>query len=481
MSERNEQPAAEAAKPADDRDAQTRNGRPAADAPSPSAGSSPAETAADTTGEKTAETPAASPQGDPLPDKAASAAEPPAPAATGDEQLADQTSGRTSEPPATATADSANTADEALTAASESAKPETGEQAVKPEPGKSESPSEPSRPGAAKPEPGESDSGQSESGEAASAASETSKPEQTKAETGDSTSDKNKSDERESGQSESGEAASAASETSKPEQTKAETGDSTSDKNKPDERESGKAEPVAAASGPVVQEAAEETGEEEAAEEVRRYDCTVPEQRAAGLADAATAIRQGKLVVIPTDTVYGIGADAFTPSAVNALLAAKGRGRDMPVPVLVGTVRAANALVDDLGPHGQDLIDAFWPGPLTIICHAGRSLRWDLGDTKGTVAVRMPLHAVALELLKETGPMAVSSANRSGAPPATTAAEAEEQLGASVAVYLDGGPCIEAVPSTIVDLTTPVPRVLRKGAIPVEKLKNIVGYVATDE
>ena len=177
-----------------------------------------------------------------------------------------------------------------------------------------------------------------------------------------------------------------------------------------------------------------------------RFDCSIPEQRAAGIEAAVDAVRQGKLVVIPTDTVYGIGADAFTPSAVNALLAAKGRGRDMPVPVLVGSVRAANALLDDLGPYGQDLIDAFWPGPLTIIGHAVRSLQWDLGETKGTVAVRMPLHAVALDLLKETGPMAVSSANRSGAPPATTVAEAEEQLGDSVAVYLDGGRCTQPFP-----------------------------------
>jgi len=226
---------------------------------------------------------------------------------------------------------------------------------------------------------------------------------------------------------------------------------------------------------------APETGEEGDKPKVQRFDCAIPEQREAGLEAAVDAIRQGKLIVLPTDTVYGIGADAFTPSAVNALLAAKGRGRDMPVPVLVGTVRAANALVDDLGPYGQDLIDAFWPGPLTIIGHAGRSLRWDLGETKGTVALRMPLHSVALDLLKETGPMAVSSANRSGAPPATTIAEAEEQLGDSVAVYLDGGRCTQPIPSTIVDLTTPVPRVLRKGAVPVEKLKNIVGYVATDD
>jgi L-threonylcarbamoyladenylate synthase len=212
----------------------------------------------------------------------------------------------------------------------------------------------------------------------------------------------------------------------------------------------------------------------------RRYDCTNSEQRAAGVADAVSAIRAGELVVIPTDTVYGIGADAFTPLAVAALLEAKGRGRDMPVPVLVGTVRAASALVEDLGTYGQDLIDSFWPGPLTLICRASRSLSWDLGDSKGTVAIRMPLHAVALELLKETGPMAVSSANRTGAPPATTAADAEEQLAESVAVYLDGGPCSDSTPSTIIDLTTPVPRVLRQGAIPVEKLRSVVGYVATD-
>ncbi|AQZ66236.1 threonylcarbamoyl-AMP synthase [[Actinomadura] parvosata subsp. kistnae] len=213
----------------------------------------------------------------------------------------------------------------------------------------------------------------------------------------------------------------------------------------------------------------------------RRFDCSDPDQRTVALMEAAAAVRRGDLVVLPTDTVYGIGADAFTPDAVKALLDAKGRGRDTPPPVLVGTVRAATALVDDLGPYGQDLIDAFWPGPLTLVCKANRALSWDLGDTKGTVAVRMPLHPVALDLLKETGPMAVSSANRSGAPAATTAAEAEEQLGDSVEVYLDGGKTTDNTPSTILDLTTAVPRLLRRGAIPVEKLRGIIGYLATDD
>ncbi|MFI7626686.1 L-threonylcarbamoyladenylate synthase [Microbispora rosea] len=213
----------------------------------------------------------------------------------------------------------------------------------------------------------------------------------------------------------------------------------------------------------------------------RRFDCADQTERMTGLAEAISAIRRGELVVLPTDTVYGIGADAFTPSAVNALLEGKGRGRDIPVPVLVGTVRAANALVESLGTYGQDLVDAFWPGPLTLILRANRSLSWDLGDTKGTVAVRMPLHPVALDLLKETGPMAVSSANRSGNPPPTTVDEAEEQLGEAVDVYLDGGPCDDTMPSTIVDLTTAVPRVLRKGAIPVDKIRGLVGYLATEE
>ncbi|GAA0845036.1 L-threonylcarbamoyladenylate synthase [Streptosporangium amethystogenes subsp. fukuiense] len=212
----------------------------------------------------------------------------------------------------------------------------------------------------------------------------------------------------------------------------------------------------------------------------RRFDCIDAEQRATGLAEAASVLGRGELVVLPTDTVYGIGADAFTPAAVTALLDAKGRGRDMPVPVLVGTVRAANALVENLGPYGQDLVDAFWPGPLTLICRANRSLSWDLGDAKGTVAIRMPLHAVALDLLKETGPLAVSSANRSGAPAATSAADAEKQLGDSVSVYLDAGPCESGTPSTILDLTTAVPRLLRRGAVTVERLRGVIGYVATD-
>jgi L-threonylcarbamoyladenylate synthase len=203
------------------------------------------------------------------------------------------------------------------------------------------------------------------------------------------------------------------------------------------------------------------------------FDCADEEQRSAGIAAAVTAVLKGELVVLPTDTVYGVGADAFRPAAVQSLLDAKGRGRDMPPPVLVGSVRAASALVEDLGPYGQELIDEFWPGGLTLICRASRSLKWDLGETKGTVAVRMPQDQVALDVLAQTGPMAVSSANLTGQPAATTAESAREQLGDVVEIYLDGGPCETDVASTIVDMTGDMPRLLRVGAVPIGRLREV--------
>jgi tRNA threonylcarbamoyl adenosine modification protein (Sua5/YciO/YrdC/YwlC family) len=208
-----------------------------------------------------------------------------------------------------------------------------------------------------------------------------------------------------------------------------------------------------------------------------RYDCADTQQREEGLAAAVTAVQEGQLVVLPTDTVYGLGADAFNAAAVTALLAAKGRGRNMPPPVLVGTVAAAAALTESLGPFGQDLIDEFWPGPLTLVFRASATLMWDLGDTMGTVAVRMPLHPVALDLLRQTGPMAVSSANRHSLPAATTVAEAENQLGDAISIYLDGGACADNVPSTILDLTGTVPRMLRAGALSIDELRKIVPVI----
>jgi L-threonylcarbamoyladenylate synthase len=206
----------------------------------------------------------------------------------------------------------------------------------------------------------------------------------------------------------------------------------------------------------------------------RFFDCNDADERTRGLALAAGAAKRGELIVLPTDTVYGLGCDAFTNEAVADLLAAKGRGRDMPVPVLVGSPRVLDGLASGVTQRVRDLVEAFWPGALTLVCQAQPTLTWDLGDSRGTVAIRMPLHPVAIELLREVGPMAVSSANRSGHPPATTVDEAADQLGDVVAVYLDGGPSGEAVPSSIVDVTGPVPVLLRAGAVDADTLRGVV-------
>lgn len=203
-------------------------------------------------------------------------------------------------------------------------------------------------------------------------------------------------------------------------------------------------------------------------------DCRDPAGRSAALAAATAAVTSGRLVVMPTDTVYGIGADAFDGGAVASLLAAKGRGRDMPVGVLVGSWHTIEGLVYAVPDSARELIRAFWPGALSLVVRQAPSLQWDLGDARGTVMLRMPLHPVALELLRQTGPMAVSSANVSGQPPATTAEEAQRQLGDLVEVYLDGGPCPELAASTIVDLTVQPPRILREGPVSVEAVARVL-------
>ncbi|ARE74540.1 L-threonylcarbamoyladenylate synthase [Streptomyces avidinii] len=206
----------------------------------------------------------------------------------------------------------------------------------------------------------------------------------------------------------------------------------------------------------------------------RRYDCNDATDRKTGLREAASAVRRGELVVLPTDTLYGIGADAFSPEAVHDLLAAKGRGRGMPTPVLIGSPNTLHGLVTDFSEQAWELVDAFWPGALTLVAKHQPSLAWDLGDTGGTVAVRMPLHPVAIELLTEVGPMAVSSANLSGHPAPEDCDAAREMLGDSVSVYLDGGPTPGIQPSSIVDVTGKVPVLLREGALTADQLREVV-------
>jgi L-threonylcarbamoyladenylate synthase len=190
------------------------------------------------------------------------------------------------------------------------------------------------------------------------------------------------------------------------------------------------------------------------------------------LDEAVDVVANGGLVVLPTDTVYGIGADAFSPVAVQELLDAKGRGRQMPPPVLIADVRTLDGLATDVPPHARLLAEAFWPGGLTLIVRAQPSLAWDLGETHGTVALRVPDHATARALLRRTGPLAVSSANRTGQQAAVTAADAYRMLGDRVRVYLDAGDAPGQVASTIVDATGPL-RVVREGAISLAELNAV--------
>jgi tRNA threonylcarbamoyl adenosine modification protein (Sua5/YciO/YrdC/YwlC family) len=221
----------------------------------------------------------------------------------------------------------------------------------------------------------------------------------------------------------------------------------------------------------------------------RIYDCSVDTDLLTGMRLAKVAIGRKELVVLPTDTVYGLACDAFSHEGVQSLLEAKGRDIQSPPPVLIGNAAALDGLAQDIPALAHKLADTFWPGALTMILKAQPSLTWDLGETKGTVALRMPDHKIALALLQETGPLAVSSANLTGEPAAITCQQAEGYLGSKVKVYLDGGSSPKGEASTIVDLTNLIDvvesngevkttgkvRVVRRGALSVDKLKLVLG------
>ncbi|GAB3385604.1 hypothetical protein GCM10027568_02910 [Humibacter soli] len=224
------------------------------------------------------------------------------------------------------------------------------------------------------------------------------------------------------------------------------------------------------------------------------YDCSDDDGLAEGIAQARAAIENGDLIVLPTDTVYGIGADAFNAGAVARLLEAKGRGRQSPPPVLIPALATLDALAETVPQEARDLAGAFWPGGLTIVLPAQPSLSWDLGETEGTVALRMPNNPIALALLRSTGPLAVSSANKTGKPAATTAQGAQAMLGDAVTAYLDGGAVggdysesgVTETSSTIVDATALASgsgklRILRHGVISDDQIREVVGDALESE
>lgn len=223
------------------------------------------------------------------------------------------------------------------------------------------------------------------------------------------------------------------------------------------------------------------------------YDCSEDTDLLTGMRLAKIALQRGELVVLPTDTVYGIAANAFDAAAVAALLAAKGRGRQSPPPVLIPSANTMPGLATDIPEVATRLAQAFWPGALTMILRAQPSLHWDLGETKGTVALRVPDHKIALALLAETGPLAVSSANLTGEPAATNCQQAADYLGKSVAVYLDAGTSPKGEASTILDLTgltTKVVdgqtrtegkiRIVRQGALSRTQIQAVAGELLED-
>lgn len=213
------------------------------------------------------------------------------------------------------------------------------------------------------------------------------------------------------------------------------------------------------------------------------YDCSEPAQLLAAARSARQALGRGNLVVLPTDTVYGVAADAFTPAAVQRLLDAKGRGRQSPPPVLIANVATLTALAAEVVAPVHDLAEAFWPGALTMVLPAQAALSWDLGETNGTVALRIPNHPLALEILQETGPLAVSSANATGEAAALNVPDAQAMLGESISVYLDAGELPgDGTASTIIDATELTAeggtlRILRAGAISREEIEAVLPQV----
>jgi L-threonylcarbamoyladenylate synthase len=190
----------------------------------------------------------------------------------------------------------------------------------------------------------------------------------------------------------------------------------------------------------------------------------LPADQPGALQKAITLVRDGHLVVFPTDTVYGVGALAFDQRGIDQLYAVKGRDNLKAIPILIGDPADLMRVTTGLGETARRLAQRFWPGPLTLVVPRHPGLPPNLSP-QPTVGVRMPDHPVALSLLRSTGPMAVTSANRSGAESSVTAQEAFAQLGERIPLILDGGRTPGGLSSTVVDCISPELVILRLGPI----------------
>ncbi|MHB8857498.1 MAG: L-threonylcarbamoyladenylate synthase [Bellilinea sp.] len=189
---------------------------------------------------------------------------------------------------------------------------------------------------------------------------------------------------------------------------------------------------------------------------------------------ALLVLQAGGLVAFPTDTVYGLAADPFNRAAIERLYAAKERNMSKAIAVLVGTVEQLSQITPGLSTQAEALAARFWPGALTLVVSRRAELPAQL-SVLPTIGVRMPDHPFALNLLQASGPLATTSANRSGAGNPLTAADVLDQLGGRIELVLDGGTCPGGVPSTVVDCTVPDVRVLREGAISAEDIRAVLG------
>jgi L-threonylcarbamoyladenylate synthase len=209
-----------------------------------------------------------------------------------------------------------------------------------------------------------------------------------------------------------------------------------------------------------------------------RIECADGAHRDRAVAAALAAVRRGDLVVMPTESSYALVTDAFSARGLDRLRDAKGYDDRVPLPVMVGARATVAGIANGVSDDARALMDAFWPGPLTLMLNAQPTLSWSL-STDTPVSVRMPLHPMALALLSAAGPLVATTANIPGLPAPTDVDDALGQLGDTVAIALDAGDLSDpdALPSTVIDMTQDPPRVMRVGALDVSEVERVCHVV----